>query len=58
VRAMRSIGGRVVSLDVSGHWNRVVIAGRDTPAPWTLRRCLAAHPAFSRIYGRLAMRSH
>lgn len=58
VRAMRPIGGRVISLDVSNHWNRVVIAGRDTPAPWALRRCLAGHLAFARSLRRLALRSH
>ena len=33
VRAMRPIGGRVVSLDVRGHWNRVTVCGRDLPPP-------------------------
>jgi spermidine synthase len=57
VRAVRPIGGRIVSLDVRGHWNRIVIAGRDTPAPRALRRGLAGHPGFSRSLGGLALRS-
>jgi spermidine synthase len=57
VGAMRPIGGRIVSLDVRGHWNRVVVAGRAAPAPRELRRCLAGHPALARNLRRLAFRS-
>ncbi len=58
VRAMRPFGGRVLSLDVRGHWNSILLAGRDTPDPRALRRRLAAHRALSWSLGRLALRSH
>jgi len=57
VRAMRSFGGRIVTLGVRGHWNRVTVAGRDLPPPRALRSVLAARPETSRILGRLALRS-
>lgn len=57
VRAMRPFGGRIVTLGVRGHWNRVTVAGRDLPPPRALRRALAARPETSRILGRLALRS-
>jgi len=57
VRAMRGFGGRIVSLDVRGHWNRVTVCGRDLPPPRTLRRILASHPATAAILPRVALRS-
>jgi spermidine synthase len=57
VRAMRPFGGPVLSLDVRGHWNRILLTGRDTPTPRALRRRLAGHRALSRSLGRLALRS-
>jgi spermidine synthase len=57
VRAMRPIGGRVVSLDVRGHWNRVAVCGRQLPAPRELRRVLATTPATFRILPRVALRT-
>jgi spermidine synthase len=57
VRAMRPHGGRVVSLDVRGHWNRIVVSGRDLPAPARLRKLLQGHPALAPILPRLAIRS-
>lgn len=57
VRAMRPFGPRVVSLDVRGYWNRIVVAGRDAPAPRTLRARLAAHPHLARVLPRLSIRS-
>jgi hypothetical protein len=57
VRAMRPIGGRIVSLDVRGHWNRVTVCGRDLPPPAGLRRVLKARDETSRILGRLALRT-
>jgi spermidine synthase len=57
VRAMRPIGGRVVSLDVRGHWNRVTVCGRDLPGPRELRRVLAARAATSRMLRRVALRT-
>ena len=57
VRAMRPFGGRVVSLDVRGHWNRVTVCGRDLPSPRALRAALAARAETGRILGRLALRT-
>jgi hypothetical protein len=57
VRAMTPLGGRVVSLDVRGHWNRIVVGGRDLPPPARLRRVLREHPLLSPLLPRLAMRS-
>ena len=57
VRAMRPLGGRIVSLDVRGHWNRVTVCGRDLPPPPALRRVLASRAETSRILGRVALRT-
>ena len=57
VRAMRALGGRIVSLDVRGHWNRVTVCGRDLPPPPVLRRTFAAHPGTRRMLGRVGFRS-
>ena len=57
VRAMRPFGGRIVSLDVRGHWNRVTVCGRDLPPPRVLRAALAARAETGRILGRLALRA-
>jgi precorrin-6B methylase 2 len=57
VRAMRPIGGRIVSLDVRGHWNRVTACGQHLPPPAGLRRVLKARDETSRILGRLALRT-
>jgi precorrin-6B methylase 2 len=56
VRAMRPIGGRIVFLEVRGHWNRVTVSGRDLPPPRAVRRVLATRPETARILGRLALR--
>ena len=56
VRAMRPIGGRIVSLDVRGHWNRVTVCGRDLPTARTLRKVLRGRPETARILGRVALR--
>jgi spermidine synthase len=57
VRAMRPFGGRIVSLDVRGHWNRVTLCGRDLPSAGQLRRILATRPETSRMLARVALRS-
>jgi spermidine synthase len=57
VRAMRPFGGRIVSLDVRGHWNSVTVCGRGLPPPRVIRRTLAARPETSRILDRVALRS-
>lgn len=56
VQAMRPIGGRIVSLDVRGHWNRVTVCGRNLPAPRVLREVLGSRAETSRILGRVAVR--
>jgi SAM-dependent methyltransferase len=55
-RAMRALGSRVLSLAVDGHWNEVLVSGRDLPAPRALRNALAARPDTARILGRIAVR--
>ena len=57
VRAMRPFGGRIVSLDVRGHWNRVTVCGRDLPPPRVLRKALASRAETSRMLRRVALRS-
>jgi spermidine synthase len=57
VTAMRPLGGRVVSLDVRGHWNRVVICGRSLPPPRALRAALALSPDTVRMLRRISLRS-
>jgi len=55
-RAMHAGGRRVVSLEVRGHWNEVLVSGRDLPSPRAIREALAARPETHRILGRLAVR--
>jgi spermidine synthase len=57
VRAMRRLGGRVVSLDVRGHWNRIVAGGRELPPPARMRRVLQGDPSLASFLPRLAIRS-
>ena len=57
VRALRPIGGRIVSLDVHGHWNRVTVAGRTLPPPRTLRRIFARRRETTRMLDRVAVRA-
>lgn len=57
VRAMRPFGGRIVSLDVRGHWNRVTVCGRRLPAPRALRQALRARPEMAQILPKLGLRS-
>jgi precorrin-6B methylase 2 len=40
VRACRPLGGTILSLDVRGHWNRIVVCGRALPPPRQLRQRL------------------
>ncbi|MCG6922903.1 MAG: methyltransferase [Acidobacteriota bacterium] len=57
VRAMRALGGRIVSFDVRGHWNRIVAGGPGLPPPVRLRQVFRGHPSLARILPRLAVRS-
>jgi len=56
VRAMRRFGPRVVSMNVHGHWNRIVLGGRDVPAARARRARLAAHPALAAVLPRVSVR--
>lgn len=56
VRAMRPIGGRIVSLGVRGHWNRVTVCGRDLPDARALRHVLRSRAETARVLGRIAAR--
>jgi spermidine synthase len=57
LRAMRPFGGRIVSLDVRGHWNRLTVCGRSVPTPRELRRTLGTHAWLGPVLRRLALRS-
>ena len=39
VRAARVFGGRAVSIDVAGHYNRIVVAGTRVPRPGSCDAC-------------------
>ena len=56
VRVMRPSGGRVVTLDVRGHWNAIAVCGRDLPAPRDIRRALVPTAA-RRILRQVTLRS-
>lgn len=57
VRAMASVGGRIVSMDVQGHWNRIVVAGRALPPPLRLRQVMAGNADLRRALPRLGIRT-
>ena len=57
VRALRSLGSPIVSLDIRGHWNRVLLCGRDLPPPRRLRRQLACRPALAGMLPQVAARA-
>lgn len=56
VRTVRAFREPVVSLDVRGHWNRIVVCGSGLPEPRDLRRHLRQHPALAPVLGTLAVR--
>jgi SAM-dependent methyltransferase len=57
VRALGPYPGRIVSLDVRGHWNRIVFCGRDLPAPSEVRRRFRGHPDLGGVLDAVALRS-
>ncbi len=57
VRAMRPITERIVSVDVRGHWNRIVVGGRDLPPPRELRPRLLSVPSLATAVSRVALRT-
>ena len=56
VRAVRAFGEPIVSLDVRGHWNRIVVSGRALPEPREVRRRLQRHPALAPVLAALSVR--
>ena len=58
VGALKAFPGRILSLDVRGHWNRVVVCGRDLVPARDVRATLAATPALAAVIGELSVRSH
>lgn len=57
VRAARVFGGRIVSLDVAGHYNRIVVAGPAVPDPREARRLFEADRRLDGLLGRVAIRT-
>jgi SAM-dependent methyltransferase len=57
LRALAPCPGRIVSLDVRGHWNRIVHCGRDLPTARELRRRLLANPHLAGVLDAVALRS-
>jgi spermidine synthase len=56
VRAMKRLGLAAVSLDVRGHWNRVVVGGRGLPSARAIRSRLAEVSPLVRMLRRVAVR--
>jgi len=56
VRACRPLGGRILSLDVRGHWNRIVVCGRALPPPRRARRRLRESGLLAGTLRRVAVR--
>jgi spermidine synthase len=54
-RALRPHGGRVVSLNVHGYWNRILYCGRDLPGAAEMRRRLKRHGAFADLLSRVSV---
>lgn len=57
VRAMAPLPGRVVSMDVDDHWNRIVVSGASVPPPQRIRQVLSAHPSLRTVLPHLAVRT-
>lgn len=56
LQALRGLGGRVVSIDVRGYWNTILVCARDLPAPRELRKTLFLRPETARILGAIRLR--
>jgi spermidine synthase len=56
VRTLRAFGEPIVSLDVRGHWNRIVVSGRALPEPRELRRRLKRHSVLATVLATLVVR--
>ena len=55
-RAMRRLVGRVISLDVKRHWNRIVVGGRGLPSAREIRGRLSAVPSLARLLRQVSLR--
>jgi SAM-dependent methyltransferase len=55
VEALEGFPGRVLSMDVRGHWNRIVVCGRDLEPARKVRACLEAVPALGGAMSRLGV---
>ena len=55
--ALRRLGGRTLKLGVCGHWNRIVVWGRDLPRASEFRRLLRDHGGFGELMSRVAVRT-
>lgn len=55
-RTMHALGGRILSLNVRRHWNRILFWSARVPEARELRQRLQAVPAFDRVLPRLAIR--
>jgi spermidine synthase len=58
VRALEPYAGRILSLDVRGHWNRIVVCGRDLAPARQVRADLQGVPALGGVIAQLGVRSH
>jgi spermidine synthase len=57
VTAMRRLGGSLLSIDVRGYWNRVVVCGRDLPPPRAFRVLLSRCSETAAMLRRVSLRS-
>jgi SAM-dependent methyltransferase len=57
VAALRPHRAPIVSFDVDGHWNRIVVCGRRLPSPREIRSRLRRDPLLERPARRFAIRS-
>jgi spermidine synthase len=57
VRAMKPLVGRVLSLDVKRHWNRIVVGGRRLPRAREVRRRLSRVGTLVRLLRQVSVRA-
>jgi spermidine synthase len=55
-RAVHRFRRPIVSLDVRGYWNRIVVCGRDLPPPREVRRRLGSHTALVGVLSHISVR--
>jgi len=54
---MRVAGGHTLSLQIRGHWNRIVVSG-DVPEATAFRRLMKGHAGLRHLLSHVAVRSH